>query len=217
LSTSATRIAPETAALLAIFAAVVAAGCGPARVARPAQPISTLIVLLPDPESGTTGRARVTNEFGAADLAAPRAATRTTADTSPGPVHTLSEADVKRLFSEALAALPPPSRHFTLHFRFESGELTAESEALVPVILQAVTALSVPEVVVVGHTDTMGDATANVALGLKRAMSVRSILFRAGLALSTVEVTSHGEADLLVKTPDNTPEPRNRRVEITVK
>ena len=43
----------------------------------------------------------------------------------------------------------------------------------------------------------MGDPKANVALGLKRAMSVRSILVDAGLAASTVEVTSHGEADLL--------------------
>ena len=33
----------------------------------------------------------------------------------------------------------------------------------------------------------------------------------------TIEATTHGEADLLVKTPDNTPEPRNRRVEITVR
>jgi outer membrane protein OmpA-like peptidoglycan-associated protein len=63
----------------------------------------------------------------------------------------------------------------------------------------------------------MGDLRANVALGLKRANSVRDILVQAGLAPSTIEVTSHGEADLLVKTPDNTPEPRNRRVEITVR
>jgi len=30
-------------------------------------------------------------------------------------------------------------------------------------------------------------------------------------------VASHGEADLLIKTKDNTPEPRNRRVEISVR
>ena len=63
----------------------------------------------------------------------------------------------------------------------------------------------------------MGDPRANLALGLKRAISVRDILVEAGLAPSTIEVTSHGEADLLVKTPNNTPEPRNRRVEITVR
>ena len=63
----------------------------------------------------------------------------------------------------------------------------------------------------------MGDPRANLALGLKRAISVRNMLVAAGLAPSTIEVASHGEADLLVKTPDNTPEPRNRRVEITVR
>ena len=85
----------------------------------------------------------------------------------------MSEADVDRLFGAALAALPPAPRHFTLQFRFESDALTAESTALVPEILTAVKALAVPEVVVVGHTDTMGDRKANIALGLKRAISVR--------------------------------------------
>ena len=66
-------------------------------------------------------------------------------------------------------------------------------------------------------TDTMGEAKSNLALGLRRANAVRSILVQAGLPPATVDVTSHGEADLLVKTRDNTPEPRNRRVEITVR
>jgi outer membrane protein OmpA-like peptidoglycan-associated protein len=70
---------------------------------------------------------------------------------------------------------------------------------------------------IVGHTDTMGERKSNVALGLKRAMAVRAILVQAGLLPSLVDVTSHGESDLLVKTRDNTPEPRNRRVEITVR
>jgi outer membrane protein OmpA-like peptidoglycan-associated protein len=205
-------------ALLVTIAVVLTAGCSPKRVAQPTRPTPpALIVLLPDPESGTTGRARASNEFGSADLAAPRAATRVTANGPPGPVRTMSEADVKRLFGDALAALPPAPRHFTLYFRFESDALTKESTALVPEILRTVKGLSVPEVVVVGHTDTMGDARANLALGLKRASSVRDILVEAGLAASTTEVTSHGEADLLVKTRDNTPEPRNRRVEITVR
>jgi outer membrane protein OmpA-like peptidoglycan-associated protein len=208
-------------ALLVTIAVVLAAACSPKRVAQPTQPTRptppTLIVLLPDPDSGVTGRARVSNELGSADLDAPRAATRVTAGGPPGLVSTLSAADVKRLFGDALAALPPAPRHFTLRFRFESDALTAESTALVPEILRTVKGLPVPEVVVVGHTDTMGEARANLALGLKRATTVRDLLVEAGLARSTVEVTSLGEADLLVKTPDNTPEPRNRRVEITVR
>jgi outer membrane protein OmpA-like peptidoglycan-associated protein len=209
---------PKPSALISTIALVLAAACGPKPVAQPTRPLApTLIVLLPDSETGTTGRAIVSNEFGSADLATPRAATRVTADGSPGPLVTLSEADVRRVFGAALAALPPDARHFILHFQFQSDALTDESTALVPEILRAVKGLAVPEVVVVGHTDTMGDPRANLALGLKRAISVRERLVEAGLSPSTIEVTSHGEVDLLVKTPDNTPEPRNRRVEITVR
>jgi outer membrane protein OmpA-like peptidoglycan-associated protein len=206
----------KPSALVVIIAVVLAAGCGPKRVAQARRPTPTLIVLLPDPESGTTGRAIVSNEFGSGDLAAPRAAFRVTGDGPPRAV-AMNEGDVKRLFGDALSALPPAPRHFTLQFQFESDALTEESTALVPEILRSVKVLSVPEVVVVGHTDTMGEPKANIALGLKRAIGVRDLLIEAGLAPSTIEVTSHGEADLLVKTFDNSPEPRNRRVEITVR
>ena len=210
--------ARPSAFLVTIVVVLLAAGCSPKRIAQPTRPTPpALIVLLPDPESGTTGRARVSNESGSADLATPRAATRVTADGPPGPVSAMSEADVQRLFGDALAALPSASRHFTLRFRFESDALTEESAALVPEILRTVKGLAVPEVIVVGHTDTMGDPRVNLALGQKRAISVRDILVKAGLATSTIEVTSHGKADLLVKTPDNIAEPRNRRVEITVR
>jgi outer membrane protein OmpA-like peptidoglycan-associated protein len=63
----------------------------------------------------------------------------------------------------------------------------------------------------------MGTTSANFALGLKRAGAVRELLMGFGLDGSTVEATSLGEAFLLVPTPDETAEPRNRRVEIAVK
>ena len=159
----------------------------------------------------------VSNEFGSTDLNTPRAGSLATATAAPGPARTVSDDEVTRLFGAALAAVPPAPRHFTLQFKFESDTLTEASAALIPEILAAVRAMPVPEVAVVGHTDTMGEPKANIALGLKRATSVRTILVGAGLAESTVVVTSHGEADLIVKTRNNTPEPRNRRVEITVR
>jgi outer membrane protein OmpA-like peptidoglycan-associated protein len=201
-------------------AVLLAGGCGPKRVAPkvPAAPTSTtLIALLPDPESGVTGHARVTNEFGTANLTAPRASTEVKSDGPPGAVTAVSEADVARLFGGALGALPPEPKHFTLYFKFESDALTDESTRKVPEILAAVKRLAVPEVVVIGHTDTLGDTTANVALGLKRAKSVQSVLVDAGLAPALIEVASHGEADQLIKTPNNRAEPRNRRVEISVR
>jgi len=201
-------------------AAVLAAGCA-SKHAAPKNPspstTTSLIALLPDPESNVTGRAAVTNEFGSTDLDLPRVSTTVRSDGPPGTITALSEDDVTRLFGAALNALPPAPKHFTLNFEFESDTLTEESSQLVPEILAAVKRLAVPEVVVIGHTDTMGDNKSNIALGLKRAMSVKNVLVSAGIAPSMIEVASHGEADLLVKTADNTPEPRNRRVEISVR
>jgi hypothetical protein len=181
------------------------------------RPAASLIALLPDPETNVTGRIIVFNEFGSVNVSTPRASLRTVAGAAPGTIATLTEGDVGKLFGDALAALPPAPKHFTLYFTFESDTLTQESAALVPAILAAVKALAAPEVVIVGHTDTMGDSKSNVALGLKRAIAVRDILLHAGLAPDVVGVTSHGKGDLLIRTRDNTPEPRNRRVEITVK
>ena len=205
--------------LSAILAVVLIAGCGKRQPAgAPAPPVPpTLIALLPDPGTKNVGRARVFNEFGSTTLAAARAATLATGNAAPRAVTTISEAEVTEWFGDALAALPPAPRHFTLQFRFESDALTNESTALIPEILRAVKSLAVPEVVVVGHTDTMGDAKSNVALGLKRAEMMRSILVEAGLPSSTIAIASHGEADLLVTTRNNVAEPRNRRVEITVR
>jgi OOP family OmpA-OmpF porin len=124
---------------------------------------------------------------------------------------------VASLFGDVLDALPLPPRTFTLYFRFGTDTLTDDSRALVPQILDEVKARPVPEVIIIGHTDSTGTADANAALGLKRATMVRSLLVEAGLDTSFVEVTSHGEVDPLFRTPDSVAEPRNRRVEITVR
>ncbi len=200
-------------------AALVVAACGPQRIAGPSRPKNELIVLLPDSESGTVGRARVFNSAGTADLNAARESTQVSpgVDQPPGVVTTLDEPEIDRIFGDALAALPAPPRRFTLHFRFESDELTDESRALLPEILKTVTERPVPDVVVVGHTDTTGTSQANFELGLKRATTVRALLVGVGLDGNAVEVISHGERDLLVQTPDETLEPRNRRVELAVR
>jgi outer membrane protein OmpA-like peptidoglycan-associated protein len=129
----------------------------------------------------------------------------------------MSEADAQRQFGGALSALPPAAQHYTLYFRFESDELTDESRALVPQILQALTGRPFPDVAVIGHTDTTGTPAGNFELGLRRAYAIRRTLIGAQVAASMIEATSHGEADLLIKTADEVLEPRNRRVEITVR
>lgn len=201
---------------LAIAAVSTAAACGPKRISVPIRQGESLTVLLPDSDTRLTGDARVENAFGSVELADARDAALATAKSAPIS-GTLSADDVQRIFGAALSALPPPPQRFTLFFRFESDELTDESQALISQILAAVRKHVVQDVVVIGHTDTMGTPQANYALGLKRAMMVRNILVGAGLDGSTIDVMSVGELDLLVKTPDETSEARNRRVDIAVR
>jgi hypothetical protein len=207
--------------LIAALAAGLLPACGPQHVRAPERPTGhggqDVIVLLPDPEDGVTGRATVSTPAGSVELIGARDSTRISLNLAPASVTVMNEAEVERLFGDVLSVLPPAPRHYTLYFRFESDELTAESRALVPQVVEAVRSLPAPEVVVIGHTDTMGRAAVNYQLGLKRANMVRNLLLEAGLNPSFIEAASHGEADPLIPTPDETPEPRNRRVEITVR
>jgi outer membrane protein OmpA-like peptidoglycan-associated protein len=200
-----------------LVAAAAGAACGPKQV-RPAPSGGTMqVVLLPDEESGTTGRAYASNAAGAVELETARASTSAATGQAPGAVKILSESEVQDVFGAALSALPPAPVHFTLFYKFDSDELTDESSALLPRILEAVQQRPTPDVIIIGHTDTTGTPASNSALGMKRAAAIRGRLIDAGLDAASVEATSHGEADLLVQTPDNVAEPRNRRVEITVR
>jgi outer membrane protein OmpA-like peptidoglycan-associated protein len=70
---------------------------------------------------------------------------------------------------------------------------------------------------IIGHSDTVGRAEINEALSLKRAQTVTDLIKGQGLHVEALIVESHGKRNLLVATPDETPEPRNRRVEITIR
>ena len=183
---------------------------------RGERPGQVLVVLMPDADTGNVGRVVVSNPEGSTELATAWASTRVTLTQAPA-IRTLNESEVKRRFGDIIATLPPPPRSFTLPFQFDSEELTDQGRRLVQDVLQAVKSYPVADVVVIGHTDTTGSAPSNVELGLRRANAVRSMLVQAGLSTLAIEVRSHGEAELLVKTADNVFEPKNRRVEITVR
>ena len=200
--------------LLALVLA--AAGCVPKKAQTPQPAASNLVVLLPDPGKTTAGRAVVSNDKGTVDLSAAGAAVRVTSGEAPKST-AVTPSDVQRIFGDALAALPPSPQHFVLYFRFDSEELTDESRRLVQDVLSVVKQRPDPEVVAIGHTDTTGTPASNVELGLRRANTVRTILVDAGLPASSIAVRSHGEGALLVRTADGVFEPRNRRVEITVR
>ena len=176
-----------------------------------------MVALLPDPDSGAVGRASVSGLGGSVELSEARASTVVAGRNAPTPVKPLSEDESDRLFGDLLKALPSVPQHFVLNFQFDSDELTAESLALLPQVLNAVKGYQFPEVQVIGHTDTVGTPASNITLGMRRAEMIRKQLIDIGLDPALIEIVSHGEADLLIKTADDVPEPRNRRVEITVR
>jgi outer membrane protein OmpA-like peptidoglycan-associated protein len=200
--------------LLALVLA--AAGCVPRKAQTPQPAPPNLVVLLPDPGKTTAGRAVVSNDKGTVDLDHANDAVSVVRGQTPKAL-TLADGDVQRIFGDALAALPPMPQHFVLYFRFDSEELTDEGRRLVQDVLAEVKQRTDPEVVAIGHTDTTGTPAKNVELGLRRANTVRALLVDAGLPAASIAVRSHGEGALLVKTGDGVFEPRNRRVEITVR
>jgi outer membrane protein OmpA-like peptidoglycan-associated protein len=205
---------------LALLLLAPVTGCArPQPETQPAPPPlpRDVVVLAPDPESGQVGALTVGTPAGEVMLDTASQATTLVAGQAPSPPTVLPPDEIQRLFGAALAAIPPPARRFLLYFDTGDVSLTAESRALVPDILATVKDRSVPAVSIVGHTDTTGAAAANVALGLRRAELIRGQLVAAGLDNRLVEVTSHGETNPVVPTPDNTAEARNRRVEVTVR
>ena len=202
---------------LALLCIALAVACRPPRFAAPVPSEPELVVLLREPDNAALGRASVSNQFGTTNLENDRAATRVTTGQAPTPVTTLDAADVSGIFGETLSSLPMPPQSFMLYFRLDSDELTAASRQLLPEVMRAISARAAPDFAVVGHTDTTGDSKSNHVLGLNRANAVRNLLVSAGLDATLIEVASHGEADLLIRTADDTPEPRNRRVELAVR
>jgi outer membrane protein OmpA-like peptidoglycan-associated protein len=125
--------------------------------------------------------------------------------------------EVQAKFGPALAAMPGRPASFTLYFVEGKDEFTPESKLIVDNVFSEIAKRPVPDVVVIGHTDTVGTDRTNDALGLQRAEAVRAELIRRGVAPGNITAISRGKRELMVPTADGVAEPRNRRVEILVR
>lgn len=135
-----------------------------------------------------------------------------------GGIETVSEdaASVRERYGAALGAQPMRPVSFMLNFTSATDELTPESRPLLDQVIAEVSRRAAAEIVVIGHTDRVGTEADNDALALKRAETVRSALLAAGVS-ARIDVAGRGEREPLVATADGVDEPRNRRVEISVR
>ncbi len=126
-------------------------------------------------------------------------------------------AQVQEVFGSALAAQPILPAHFRLYFLKDSDVLTPESQEHYKSVFEDIKRRPVYEVEVIGYTDTLGTQPHNQQLSLKRASAIRDQLVHDGLNANSISIAGRGELDPLIPTGQNVSEPRNRRVEITVR
>lgn len=171
------------------------------------------VVLLDNPD-GTPSQLIVRGDKGEQVIDKPRYGATLDGAQAAAPV---ADERIKQDFGEAIAARPLLPEHFLLYFELGGSRLTRESEALLPKVIEAAARRPAVDASVIGHTDTLGKAEANEALALQRAREIAELIKAKGLKVLALSVESHGERNLLVKTPDETAEPRNRRVEISLR
>lgn len=197
------RTMGRTAAVVALAASL--AAC--------VSPPKTYIVLLPSPD-GTVGSVMVRNQYGEQIIS--EAQKGALLDGNKG-IFDVTQAQIDRDFGAAVAARPILPEHFLLFFELGSSKLTADSQRELPRILDIARARTTADISVIGHTDTLDKASSNEILGLKRAEAIADQLKQLGLENINLSIESQGLRNLLVPTAMGVAEPRNRRVEITIR
>lgn len=145
--------------------------------------------------------------------AAPPAPPRSVENAAAAPP--ISHAHAKPAARPATARAP--AIDLNVQFATGSANLTPQAEATLD---QLGKALSSPELAnyrfeIVGHTDTVGSRAMNQTLSEHRAETVASYIEQHfGVAADRLRPSGVGESQPLVPTPPQTPEVRNRRVEV---
>lgn len=119
--------------------------------------------------------------------------------------------------SPGLIQHSPPTANLNVVFDSGSAQLTPQAITVLDHLGQALTSqqLDSYRFKIIGHTDTTGDAATNQTLSEQRAQAVKDYLdSKFGVPPGRLDTFGDGESDLLVPTPPQTPELRNRRVEI---
>jgi adhesin transport system outer membrane protein len=178
----------------------------------PVKAPGSYVVLIPSPD-GSIGRVTVQGKQGALDLTQSGQA----ASLDGGTTFAVEKQKIQQDFGSAITAQPPLPEQFVLYFSRGGTQLTKESRAVLPKMLARAKERKTLDVWLIGHTDTVGNAKRNDALGLKRAQSIAKQFKKLGLKDSAMTIESYGERSPLFATPDETNEPRNRRGEVTLR
>lgn len=105
---------------------------------------------------------------------------------------------------------------YIVFFAFDSAELTPAARQVLAEVAEKVKAGEAVRLELAGHADRAGPARYNERLSQRRAEAVAKALGELGVPREAMTVRWYGETRPRVETPDDVPEPQNRRVEITL-
>lgn len=220
-------------ALAAGLALILGAGTAPAPAAAQSDPAAEALIERLRPGGQTRG-IRLPGAQAPAQPTVPAATAPTLTPATPL-VGTQAPATPQQVAPPPPAATiarpvtpPPPPREttapddvpavaLTVTFATGSARLTPQAEQTLNTLGRALASaeLSPFRFRIEGHTDTTGSRTLNQTLSEERAAAVRDFLIqRHGIAPQRLVAVGFGQDQLLVPTPDNTPEARNRRVQV---
>jgi len=175
-----------------------------------------VVVLMPD-EDGAVGKAEVRNAGGSVTLDQGLAAVETRKGAPPGQAFAAKAEQVNEAFAGALDATPRKPVAYLIYFRNAEAVPYPASRADLDAAVEAAKALPNVDISVVGHADATGTDADNLQLSLRRAEVVRDALVAGGVATEFIDISYHGANNPLVPNPPGKSEPRNRRVEITIR
>jgi len=151
-------------------------------------------------------------------LAAPPSDAAAAPAPAPSPVQQPRVASSKPVAVPAAAAtVSGPAVNLTVNFATGSADLTPDA---VRTLDELGSALSSKELAgyrfrIEGHTDTVGSPEYNRALSERRAEAVVAYIAKKfGVEPTRLQAVGMGEQGLMVPTPPQTAEPRNRRVQV---
>lgn len=101
-----------------------------------------------------------------------------------------------------------------IYFEFDSAKLTSESIEILETHGNFIAGNGEVTVRLEGHADERGSREYNIALGDRRAQSVRRVLLFQGASTDQLETVSYGEEQPAVSGHDEEAWARNRRVEL---
>jgi peptidoglycan-associated lipoprotein len=188
------RIAGLTMAVLSVVAAD---ACHKAPAPQPAPARAPA----PGPNADSIRRA----QDEAARRAAEEAARRRVADSAAAAARNAAAAGNVR---ETLTA--------AVHFDYDQSDLRADDRAILDAKIPILQANPTVKIRVAGHTDERGSDEYNLALGQRRAATVKRYLIDHGIADARIETISYGEERPIAQGSDESAYAQNRRAEFEI-